>query len=78
MNKKIDPKKFYSLYEIIKESLIPGADTHQRLKALVMNDSMTNDYFKASKFQRGLKGVQYSIQGINIIKYLANKDDQKK
>lgn len=77
MRKKINPKKFYTLYEIVKDELIPGATIYNRLKNIVLNDYVVKGPLQAVKLPRGLNGSQYNILGINIIKYLAMKDDQK-
>lgn len=77
MNKKIDPKKFYTLYEIIKDELISGCNTYGRMKNIILNDAVTGGPLKAMRISKVDDRVQYRVRGINIIKYLAMKDDQK-
>lgn len=77
-NNTIKSSRYYSLYEIVKEGLIPGADTYHRIKNIVVADNFTKGPLKAKRVARGLSGVQYKVLGSNIIAYLAMKDDQKK
>lgn len=77
MNKKIDPKRFYSLYEIVGLSLIPGVENIPTASRLVKFDKETTKILKAAKVARGLRGVQYKVKGENIIKYLAHMDAEK-
>lgn len=78
VDKIIDPKKFYSLGEIVREELIDGIDTIQKASNLVQTDNMRNKILTATIIAYGEKGVRYRVLGRNIIKYLAFKDDQKK
>ena len=73
--KKIDEKKVYTAYEILKDKLITGADTYSKLLRVILNDLSTRGPLKAIKVARG-KGTQWKIKGSNIIKYLTSNDEK--
>lgn len=75
--KTIDPKKFYTLGEIVREGLIPGVTNVPAASNLVKTDKMTRKILNGTIVTRGLKGMQYKIKGENIIKFLAILDDEK-
>ncbi len=68
-NAKIDPKKNYSLYEIVQGRLIPGV-----FSITVASNRVKSDFFKdnilKAKVVEGMRGRTYKIKGENIIKYL--------
>ena len=64
----IDENKLYSLGEIVREKLIPGIDTIPKASRLV-NGPMTGKLLKAKAVQRGARGIQYKVRGINIINF---------
>ena len=72
---KIDPRKFYTLYEIVKEGLIPGIDSTPKAARLMQSDAFTNNVLKAQRVQRGSFGMQYRVKGSNIINFLAQQDN---
>jgi hypothetical protein len=71
----IDPKRFYSLGEIVREGIIPGVDTIPKASRLIHTDALTNKVLRAQRLPRGEFGVQYKVRGSNIISYLAQRDD---
>jgi len=73
--KIIDPTRFYSLGEIVREELIPGIDTVVKASRLVQTDKMRKGPLRATMVARGANGVQYKVRGENIINYLASKDE---
>jgi len=81
--KKINGKKFYSLYDIVQADLFETKqDTINKIKnrsmSIIRTDKMTNDYLQVSMVpDKGKRGLKYAILGKNIIKYLVIKDDQK-
>ena len=66
----IDPKRFYTLGEIVREGIIPGMDTIPKMSRLVRSDLLFNKVLGAQIVPRGERGVQYKVRGSNIIKYL--------
>lgn len=68
---KIDGNRFYTLYEIVKEGLIPHIRTYTQMLHLAKTDKVTNNYLDAVRVPRG-KNVQYQIKGSRIIQYLVN------
>lgn len=70
----IDPKRFYTLGEIVREGLIPGMDTIPKMSRLVYSDLRTNKILNAMIVPRG-RNVSYQIRGSNIINYLTQTDD---
>lgn len=74
--KTIDPTKFYSLGEIVRDGLIPGIDTIPKASRLVITDKVRNKILRGVVVPRG-RNVMYKVKGENIIIYLAHKDEQK-
>lgn len=68
-NTVIDPKRFYSLGEIVREGLIPRIDTIPKASRLVQSYQYAK-VFKARMVVRGARGVQWKVRGQNIINYL--------
>ena len=75
--KQIDAKKFYTLGEIVREKLIPGVTNTMIASRLIQTDLKRNKVLNGARVSRGLFGVQYKVQGKNIIKYLVQLDEQK-
>lgn len=75
--KKIDPKRFYTLGEIVREEIIPGIDTIPKASRMAQTDAMTRKILQATVVPRGARGVQYKILGRNIISYLVQIEDEK-
>jgi hypothetical protein len=71
----IDSKKFYTLGEIVREKLLPNVDTVIKASNLVKTDKMRNKILNAKVVPRG-GNIMYKVKGENIIKYLAQKDEQ--
>lgn len=74
----IDPKKFYTLGEIVREGLIPGVTSIPIASRLIATDLKTNKVLRGVRVPRGFAGVQYKVRGSNIIKFLTNLDDEKR
>jgi len=72
-NLVIDPKKFYSLREMLP--FVPWIKSLSTLRRWVLSDRKTNNYLKAQIIGEGV-GKRYLILGENIINYLAQADDQ--
>ena len=70
--KSIDPKRFYTLGEIVREQLIPGVSSVMIASRLVRNKRI-----EGVKVPRGFAGVQYKVQGKAIINFLVILDDEK-
>jgi hypothetical protein len=75
---QINPRQFYTCYEIARLGLIPHIKNQWQMVRLAKADKLTNNWLDAVRTLRGEKGVQWVIKGSNIIKYLANLDDLKK
>lgn len=75
--KTIDPTRFYTLGEIVRDGPIPGVDTVPKASRLVLTDKMRGKILKATMVPRGTNGVMYKVRGENIINYLTMKDEQK-
>lgn len=73
----INPRKFYSLGEIVRGRMIPGVTTIPIASRLVRSDGLRNKILNAITLKRGVNGIQYQVKGSNIIKYLVLKDEQK-
>ena len=72
----IDPKRHYSLYEIVKLRLIPWVKTIVQASNLVRTDKLTNNFLDASVLTSSKgKIVEYRVKGENIARYLAQVDD---
>lgn len=76
--KTIDANKFYTLYEIVKDGLVPGVLTYSAVKSIIVNDKLFNGPLQAKPVVRGTRGMQYKVKGSNIIKYLVIRNEQKK
>lgn len=74
-DKVIDPERFYTLGEIVREDLIPGVDTIPKASRLVQTDKMRRGPLRATMVARGENGVMYKVLGKNIIIFLAQKDE---
>ena len=72
--KVIDPKRFYSLGEIVREDIIPGIDNIAKASRLVKNDMQFNKMLKAQMVFTG-RAVSYKVLGSNIISYLVHRDN---
>lgn len=72
--KTIDPRRFYSLGEIVREGLIPGIDTVHKAARLARNDLLFNKVLKAQMVATSGGHVSYKVRGSNIINYLAQHD----
>jgi hypothetical protein len=77
---KIDSKKFYSLYEIARDDLFEtGAesftDKKNKSRAIITSDKFGGNILQSMMVPDLLRGKKYAIQGVNIIRWLANKDD---
>ncbi len=72
--KKIDPKHFYSLGEIVREGLIPGVNSVAKMSRIVVNDSRFNKVLRA-QFDPVGRMERYKIRGSNIILYLTQRDN---
>lgn len=70
----INPTKFYTLGEIVREGLIPGVKNIRQAKDVVLTDAVTNKRLGAMRVPYGDNGVQYQIRGANLIEYLVNKE----
>lgn len=78
---RINPRRFYTLGEIVRLGLIDGATTVPIISRLVRSDlilPVDQRVLNAARVPRGVNGVQYQVQGRNIIKFLANLDDAKR
>lgn len=78
---KIEPKRFYSLGEVVRLGLIPGVTTIPIASRLVRNDMILprgQRVLDAVRITRGVKGIQYQVQGSNIIQFLVKLDDEQK
>ena len=71
----IDPKRFYTLGEIVREGIISGIDTIPKASRLVQTDAITNKVLRAQRLPRGEFGVQYKVRGSNIIQFLIQRDN---
>lgn len=72
----INPQKLYSLKEIAELNLLEVKHPTSVIR-IILGDTLTNNYLKPAIMGRG-EARRYWIRGENIIKYLANKDDEKK
>lgn len=72
--KPIDPKRFYSLGEIVRQGLIPGVDNIPTASRLVNNDLLFNKVLQAKRVLSVNGHVQYKIKGSNIINYLVQTE----
>lgn len=78
---KIDAKKFYSLYEIVRDDLFEtGAENlssrKTKCRAIITSDKLTNNYLNAA-IVPDVRGRKYAIRGSDIIRFLANQDDAR-
>ena len=80
--KKIEGKKFYSLYEIAKENFFGIESTNfstikTNTRYMIMNDRMYRNILDASivPCSKVPGRTKYAIMGQNIIRYLAIKED---
>ncbi len=64
-NKQIDPKKWYWLYEIHREGLVPFIKSFATLKKWA-----ERGYLKATIYGTD-RGRRYTVKGENLIKFLA-------
>lgn len=69
-DKRIDPKRFYSLGEIVREQLIPSVDSIAKASRLVRNDLLFNKVLRAQVVATGDRILGYKIRGSNIINFL--------
>lgn len=72
---EIDPKRFYTLHEIVRDGLIPGIDTIRKASKLMQTDAVTNRTLGARRVTYGEKGTKYRVKGSNIIQFLTQRDD---
>lgn len=72
--KAIDPKRFYTLGEIVREGIIPGIDTVPKASRLVRNDLLFNKILQAKIVVTTGKHTSYKVKGSNIIEYLVQTD----
>lgn len=71
--KTIDPKRFYTLGEIVRERLIPGVTGVPIASRLVQSGRMVG-----MRVTRGFAGVQYKVKGSSIIQFLVDLEDEKR
>ena len=74
----IDANRFYTVGEIVREKIIPNVKNIPMASRLVRGDMLTNKILKAVITKRGINGMQYKIKGENIIRFLAQMDDNKR
>lgn len=67
---KIDPKKEYSLLELMKLGVL--GKNHHTVAAAIWHDKYNKDVLGTVITGQG-KGVRYKIKGSNLLKYLAKK-----
>ena len=73
-NPMVDPNKHYTLYEIVREKLIPGVTTIVQASNIVKTDKMTNNWLDASVIHDGNgKILMYQIRGEKIMNYIVQK-----
>lgn len=75
--KTIDPKRFYTLGEIVREGIIPGIDSIPKAARLMRNDLIFRKILNAQIVASPMQAISYKVKGSNIINYLIVIDDQK-
>lgn len=76
-NKKIDPKRWYSLNEMYRENLLYWISSRDAYRRAITTDMLGENILKTKTFGIG-NGKTYRIEGKNIIKYLVYIEDIKK
>ncbi len=73
--KKIDPKKWYSLSDLVEGNLFPWCNGDiRRYRHLVNADKRNKDHLKTMIIGDG-KGKRYQMKGQNIINFLAKVEN---
>ena len=68
--KKVDPTREYNLSQIRDEGIFPWARNIRTIRKLVKQDYWGGNFLKARIGGENKYGVEYSIRGRDIIKFL--------
>lgn len=72
--RKIDPARWYTLTDIVKEGLFPWCDNIATVRKWVLADKNTKNKLKVVIVGEG-KARKYHMRGENIISFLVNVED---
>lgn len=72
--KRIDPKRTYSLIDIANEELLPWGKNIATVRKWIEKDRASKNILKAVIVGKG-RATKYHIKGANLIKFIANVED---
>lgn len=67
--KKIEPKEWYSLQDIVTQKMMPWSSSFKAVRKIVTRDKENSDILRAQITGDG-RATKYQIQGENIIKFI--------
>jgi len=72
--KRIDPKRTYSLIDIANEELLPWGKNIATVRKWIEKDRASKNKLKAVIVGKG-RATKYHIKGKNLIDFIANVED---